>query len=892
MSMITPNDEFYRANTDSTSPSSFGNRSPEPAEGEAEGVSGEIARAREILFGPCQVVELRAFKGREVISGYFDGGEALARAAGGLDGRGYAVYVTLNEVDPALLARAMNHARKVHKEPTTSDHDVVRRRWLPLDFDPARPSGVSATDAEKEAARRRALEVREHLGGRGWPKPILADSGNGFHLLYAVDLPNDAESLGLVKGVLEALSFLFSDEAVKVDMTTCNAARIWKLYGTTARKGEDVPGRPHRPSKLLEVPGALPTVDREKLGAVSAMRPSPPPRHPDPRRDGRGDFDVGAWIEEHGVPVRREGPWERGGYRWILEECPWNGHTDSSAYIVRFEGGAVAAGCHHDSCSGYGWRELREHYEPGAYERRDDRNQAAHEDDSGDEAWAAEPAPLPDGLPPVEPFDPVLLPGPLCGWVSDVSERMQVPPDFCAAGAVVVAASLVGRTVGIRPKRHDDWTVVPNLWGAVVGNPAMLKSPALAEVMRPLERLVAEAREVHQAAMEEYEVEAVTAEAIKAGIKERIKQAAKASDKEKVRDLATLFKETKDPDKPKPKRYKTEDPTIEKLAELLIDNPRGLLVHRDELSGWLRSLDKQGREADRAFYLESWNGTGSFEIDRIARGSMHVPALCVSILGGIQPGPLRSYVYEASRGGEGADGLLQRFQLLVWPDPPKSWRNVDRRPDAAAKERAFAVYEKLDALSPEGAGATDDGEGGVPALRFAPDAQEVFDEWREELEARLRGGDLSPPLESHLAKYRSLMPSLALVFHLVSVVDGKAEAAGGVGAEAALRATAWCEYLETHARRLYASAEDAALESARALLRRIRKGDVPDGCAVREVYRGHEWSKLSTPEEVNAAAAVLEDHGWLRVEKVGTKGRPTLKLRLNPMLLEGKGDKE
>ena len=829
------------------------------------------------------MVELRAFKGREVVSGYFDDGEALARAASELDGRGSTVYVTLNEVNLALLARAANRARLVHGEATTSDHDVVRRRWLPLDFDPERASGVSATDAEKEAARRRALEVREDLRGRGWPEPLLADSGNGYHLLYPLDLPNDRESLDLVKGVLEAISFYFSDEAVKVDATTGNAARIWKLYGTTARKGDDVPARPHRPSRLLEIPGALPAVDREELVAVSAMRPSPPPRRPDPRRNGRENLDLGAWIGEHGVPVKREGPWQRGGHRWILEECPWTGHRDTSAFIVRFEGGAIAAGCHHDSCRGYGWPELREHYEPGAYERNGDRDRAAREDDGGDGAWA-EPAPLPDGLPPVDHFDPALLPGPLRGWVSDVSERMQVPPDFCAAGAVVVAASLVGRTVGIRPKRLDDWTVVPNLWGAVVGNPAMLKSPALAEAMHPLDRLVARARDAYRAAAEDHEIEAATVEALRVGIKEQIKNAAKKGDEAAIRKHVVRLKKTPAPDEPRPKRYKTEDPTTEKLAELLIKNTRGLLVHRDELSGWLRSLDKQGREADRAFYLESWNGTGSFEIDRIGRGSLHVPALCVSILGGIQPGPLRSYVYEGARGGKGADGLLQRFQLLVWPDPPKGpWRNVDRLPDAEAKERAFAVYEGLDALSPE--------RDGVPALRFTPDAQEVFDGWRGELEARLRGGgELSPPLESHLAKYRSLMPSLALVFHLVSVVDGTAEAAGGVGAEAALRAASWCGYLETHARRLYASAEDAALEGARALLGRIRKGDVRDGSTVREVYRGREWSRLSTPEEVNAAAAVLEDHGWLHVEKVATGGRPALKLRLHPVLLEGKGD--
>jgi hypothetical protein len=342
----------------------------EPTESEVEGMSGEIARTYELLFKPRQVVELRAFKERETLSGYFDDGKALTREASKLDRRGYSVYVTLNEINPALLARAMNRTRKVYKEPTTSDSDVGRRRWLPLDFDPGRPSGVSATDTEKEAARRRVLEVRKYLRRRGWPEPILADSGNGYHLLYAVDLPNDTESLDLIKGILEAISFRFSDKAVEVDTTTRNAARIWKLYGTTAHKGDDVPVRPHRPSKVLEVPGTLPTVNREELGAVSMMRPTPPPRRPDPQRDNCGDFDLDTWIGEHEVAVKREGPWERGGYRWILEECPWNGHRDNSAYIVQFGSGTVAAGCHHDSCRGYGWRELRKYYEPSAYEQR------------------------------------------------------------------------------------------------------------------------------------------------------------------------------------------------------------------------------------------------------------------------------------------------------------------------------------------------------------------------------------------------------------------------------------------------------------------------------------------------------------------------------------------
>jgi hypothetical protein len=221
-------------------------------------LSTEIVRTLEVIFEPGAVVELRAFKGRETVSGYFEDHKALASEADKLEDKGYSVYVTLNEVDTALLARASNWARKIYKEPTTSDNDIVRRCWLPLDFDPVRPSGVSATDAEKKAARQRALEVREFLRGLEWPEPIVGDSGNGYHLLYRIHLPNNRESLELVKGILEALDFKFSDKAVEVDVSTCNAARIWKLYGTSARKGDDAKDRPHRRSGLLKVPeGAI-----------------------------------------------------------------------------------------------------------------------------------------------------------------------------------------------------------------------------------------------------------------------------------------------------------------------------------------------------------------------------------------------------------------------------------------------------------------------------------------------------------------------------------------------------------------------------------------------------------------------------------------------------------
>ncbi|HEV2460052.1 MAG TPA: YfjI family protein [Ktedonobacterales bacterium] len=502
-----------------------------------------------------------------------------------------------------------------------------------------------------------------------------------------------------------------------------------------------------------------------------------------------------------------------------------------------------------------------------------------------------EPVPLPEGMPAVDAFDMALMPKPLRGWVHDIGERMWVPTDFLAVGALVVAGALVGRRIGIHPKRHDDWLVVPNLWGAVVALPSLLKSPALAEVLKPLERLAFEALEEYRSQCAEYAANAMVAEARNAAIQERMKKAAKAGNEAELADLAAQVRELEQP-KPVPRRFKTNDATVEKLAELLLDNPSGLLVHRDELSGWLRTLDKQGHEGDRAFYLEAWNGTGSFNVDRIGRGSLAVPALCLSLLGGIQPGPLASYVYAASSADNADnDGLLQRFQLLVWPDGRGPWKNVDRWPDSQARSRAYDVLRRLANLAAEQCGATvPEGEpDAIPALRFSDDAQQVFDTWREQLEHRLRSDEMPVALKAHLGKYRSLMPSLALLFHLPAVADdadgvvadGNAEV--GVSRSAAQMAAAWCEYLESHAQRLYASASHPALERAWALMRRIASGDVVDGCAVRDVYR-KQWSQLSTPDEVDSAIKTLEAYGWVRTAPVETGGRRSTALRVHPQL--------
>ncbi|WP_394326507.1 hypothetical protein [Methanofollis ethanolicus] len=308
------------------------------------------------------VVEVRALGDYATHSGYFDDFARLAACAEALDTdpevRG--IYVTLNEVDPALLARRANRVkmRLTRSDATTSDADIVRRRWLPVDLDPVRPGGVSSTEEEHAAALRRADAIARWLDEQGFPEPIRADSGNGAHLLYAVDLPNDDG--GLVKGVLATLDALFSDEKVTVDTANANAARIWKLYGTCSRKGDNTAERPHRRAKLLSVPEHAEIVTADKLRQIATRLPTEAPTPPT-----GGKIDLATWLSEHGLAVRSTRPWQ-GGTLHVLADCPFSTAHRDGAFAVQFPNGAVHAGCHHASCGGgkQRWPELRAMHEP------------------------------------------------------------------------------------------------------------------------------------------------------------------------------------------------------------------------------------------------------------------------------------------------------------------------------------------------------------------------------------------------------------------------------------------------------------------------------------------------------------------------------------------------
>ncbi|MDD3111735.1 MAG: hypothetical protein PHU26_05510, partial [Methanofollis liminatans] len=333
-------------------------------------MTDDLRRSLELLTDPSGVFEVRAL-GRWTASGYYDPShiDKAARDIEALeadpDVKG--IYVTLNAVNPALIARRANRIEtRLGKDATTADTDIIRRRWLLVDLDPIRASGISSTDEEHTQALGMAGRVAEFLKSCfEFPAPVIGDSGNGAHLLYRIDLPNDDESKSLITRCLKAISAAFCGQGCDIDQTVFNAARISKLYGTPTRKGDSTQDRPHRRARLITVPDHIEVVPREALDRLAGLVETEEEHQPTTRattNTGR-PIDLHAWLDEHraALPTFQEktkAPWRT---FYIFDVCPWDSsHRDRSAWVGQLPSGALAAGCHHNGCSGRDWYALRD----------------------------------------------------------------------------------------------------------------------------------------------------------------------------------------------------------------------------------------------------------------------------------------------------------------------------------------------------------------------------------------------------------------------------------------------------------------------------------------------------------------------------------------------------
>lgn len=320
-----------------------------------------ITQTIEILKQPEEVVEIRILKtDKGTISGYFDDVEKLIIDVQKYVGK-YDIYVTLNPPKDELLARCTNRLQTYAKH-TSSDLDIKEIRYVLIDIDPIRTSGISSTDDEKKAAYELSEKIRKDLLQAGFPQPIVANSGNGYHMLLPVELDNTKENVAIVKDFLGTLDFFYSNDQAQVDVTTYNPSRIVKLYGTKACKGDDTEERPHRWSGFVKVPKELMLTEIEQLKAFINKKPK---LEATSKSKAKGKnigkpIDVPEFIEKYGLDLDYSASYAGNATKYILRTCPWNSdHTNSAAYIIQFADGGVAAGCLHNGCSGEGWRTLR-----------------------------------------------------------------------------------------------------------------------------------------------------------------------------------------------------------------------------------------------------------------------------------------------------------------------------------------------------------------------------------------------------------------------------------------------------------------------------------------------------------------------------------------------------
>ncbi|MFH7325894.1 DUF3987 domain-containing protein [Desulfurivibrio sp. C05AmB] len=321
------------------------------------------------------------------------------------------------------------------------------------------------------------------------------------------------------------------------------------------------------------------------------------------------------------------------------------------------------------------------------------------------------------------PFPVDLFPPVVADFAKDQAELMGVDPAIICMAALGALAGCIDDRLQIQPKRYDPtWRESARLWIGIIGDPATKKSPGMKKAISPANRVAAEWRKKHAEAVQQWEDE--------------------------CEKLKTDDKKAKLPPKPAAKRLTVSDSTVEKLGEILAGmEPRGILVDRDELTGWLNSMDayKNGGGKDRAAWLEAYNGGGQ-EVDRIQRGSLWVPNWSACVVGGIQPQVIQGYAKVTNH-----DGMLQRL-ILVHAAPAKP--GIDRRPDMEAKKAYSDLVEQLACLQP-----TDE------PVKLSDGAHAVRAAFNDKLH-RATVNLPNPHLAAMLGKWEGTFARVLLTFHV------------------------------------------------------------------------------------------------------------------------------
>jgi hypothetical protein len=829
----------------------------------------EIRLAIKVLHAPDAVIELRALhKGRKATSaGYFDGEhrEQLIDEVIRLNREGAAVYVVMNPLDPQLLAR---HANRVQPfaQATATDNNVTRRHWLLIDVDPQRPKDTSATPEQLEAAMERARKVYTSLAERGWAKPVVAESGNGAHLLYRIDLPNDEQSRDLVKGCLESLAAKFDDSAVKIDRSVFNAARIVKLHGTVANKGDHVPGAPWRLSKLRKVPDQIGTVSLEQLQELAAEI-SPPER---PKANGHANGSSGrAWTETEVQAFLSRGGIEssspephNGSLRWKLKTCPFNpDHGQAESAIFLAPDGKLGFKCLHNSCQDKHWRDLRELVDGPRSTNGSDSRPAVAEvagvagsrrvappavvAEVAAVAVAAEPTPLVRPMPVAASY-PVDALGPVLGSAARALAQIVQVPDALAANSILATAALAAQPHGnvqtlggVRPL---------SLFILTVAGSGDRKTAADDVALLPIKDHVRRTTLAYQKELAEHERGAAARKLARS----RAREAAGTPD-EYQEALAGIV------DEPKPRKpwLVCTEPTGEGLVKSLAEGQFAQGIYSDEGGQFLggHGMSEEAELRTIAMLSRAWQGA---PLDRVRatdsehvilygrRLSMHLlaqPEVAARLLG--------SQLYRSQ-------GFLARWLIAAPASLAGTRIHNPESPAPYDDARLQAFYRAVTQLI--GQRPLEDHEvGGLnpPCIALSPEARQLLARAYDELERAQGAGEDLEQVREWASKAAEQACRIAGVITLVNdpeAIRVEAETMGN-----ALRLTEF--YLSEYQRMVGHAGIPEETRRAQVLLEWLKRKGVRVFTARQVMQLGP--NSIRSADVARAAIRVLEDNHWV-----------------------------
>ncbi len=465
------------------------------------------------------------------------------------------------------------------------------------------------------------------------------------------------------------------------------------------------------------------------------------------------------------------------------------------------------------------------------------------------------PKPLQSEVPCVPEFLLELLPDVIGKVVMSEARRMDnAPTEYVAISMLVCLGSIIGNTVGVKPKRNDSgWIVFPTLWGMVVGSPSMKKTPSMEVAMKFLSKCQTEYLDpLNLEKAKLAEIHNNVTERKKEALLQEAEHALEEGDKELANQLAREVSQLEG-QSDSPRSLIINDATIEAIIIRLKHNPSGILFFRDELSGWFAELQKKGREHERAIYLQAFNASKTpYVVERVGRENITIPSLTLSILGGIQPKKLETLL-AAKQSGQDDDGLFERFQLCVYPDTNQC-RYVDESPNEEAITELYSVFQKLVTLA----------ESDTVICEFEAEAQQVWEQWSVKHSKSMKYE--SAEWQAMKGKQPALLSKLSLIFHLVEEAEKcnsqNFSFSSQINVRHLKRGIAWLTYLNFHLDKIMRLGRNELTQrAAKSLLKNLSKFG---GTFTKQQLAQKGWRCLNTAKDREKAISALVSCGYIQ----------------------------